>query len=267
MAGTQGYYSVIQYCPDLSRAETVNVGVLLFCPSRPFIGARMSTSNQRVRRLFGDNDLDLQRLDVTKRGIEQRLHAERGRFRTLEDLTSFIDTRANALVMTPPRFMKVLEPEADLDALFAELVGGRVTSKARQKLPQELIKAFGQLEQRGLVWRRAEVTIPNLGARFVAPYAYQNGAINLVKPERFGDERAWRRRAMPLAIAGDQLQRHSVSALAHRLIVVSIQDGAAQAGEHAAESFLGDYGVRFVPNAAIPSFVAEIAREAHQRTH
>lgn len=35
----KGYYSIIQYCPDLSRFEAANVGVLLFCPERAFLKA------------------------------------------------------------------------------------------------------------------------------------------------------------------------------------------------------------------------------------
>lgn len=45
----KGYYSLIQFCPDLSRHEMANVGVLLFVPDRKFISARTNTNNERVR--------------------------------------------------------------------------------------------------------------------------------------------------------------------------------------------------------------------------
>ena len=31
MSGRQGYYSLIQFCPDRFRSEAANVGVLVFC--------------------------------------------------------------------------------------------------------------------------------------------------------------------------------------------------------------------------------------------
>ena len=37
---TTGYYSVIQYCPDRSRLEAANVGVLLFVPAGGYLRAR-----------------------------------------------------------------------------------------------------------------------------------------------------------------------------------------------------------------------------------
>jgi Protein of unknown function (DUF3037) len=39
--------------PDVSRLESVNVGVLLFCPSPNFIAVRMAKGNQRPARLAG----------------------------------------------------------------------------------------------------------------------------------------------------------------------------------------------------------------------
>ena len=38
MNSKRGYYSLIQFCPEPSRAEAVNLGVLLFCPEAGFIG-------------------------------------------------------------------------------------------------------------------------------------------------------------------------------------------------------------------------------------
>ena len=35
---TKGYYSAIQYCPDRSRMEAANVGVMLLCPQIPGTG-------------------------------------------------------------------------------------------------------------------------------------------------------------------------------------------------------------------------------------
>src|SRR5438046_2093048 len=118
MNPVKGYYSLIQYCPDLSRLEAANVGVLLFCPEPHFIDARTASSNQRVRRFFGSDDRDWDRINEAKAAIEDRLKAEGEHFRTLEDLERFIGTRANEIQLTPPRPIKVFNPAQDLEALF-----------------------------------------------------------------------------------------------------------------------------------------------------
>ena len=123
MNAKPAYYSLIQFCPDPSRAEAVNLGVLLFCPEAGFIGARTSASNERAAKLAGRQAIDSASLNSAKRAIERRLEVDRDSFQTLEDLQRFVDTRANALKLTQPRPVKVLDPAEDLVKLFEELVG------------------------------------------------------------------------------------------------------------------------------------------------
>ena len=42
MESAKGYYCLIQYCPDLARLEAANIGVILFCPERGFIRAKIA---------------------------------------------------------------------------------------------------------------------------------------------------------------------------------------------------------------------------------
>jgi Protein of unknown function (DUF3037) len=267
MSGYQGHYSLIQYCPDLSRAEAANVGVLLFCPQLGFIDARTSGGNDRVRRFFRGREIDVARLNIMKRSIERRLRAESTRFKSVEDLVAFIDTRANEMVVTPPRPMKVVEPRADLDKLFEELVGGRVRSEKATALIPELDAAFIRLQQEGRGWTKEHVTVPVLGTTIKAPYAYRNGVINLVKPQKFGTvEDEARRAAGHLAIEGDLLRKHPNEAGGeYRLVVVSAGHGEASLDrERSVGPLFEEYGVRFVARAQVPAFVEQVEREAHR---
>jgi hypothetical protein len=97
MNPSKGYYSLIQYCPDLSRLEAANVGVVLFCPERHFIRARTTNSVQRIRRFFGSEDRDWGQIRQARTAIEERLAVEADRFRTLQDLEQFIATRGNEI--------------------------------------------------------------------------------------------------------------------------------------------------------------------------
>ena len=52
MNATKGYFSLVQYCPDLARQEAANVGVVLFCPDLQFIRARTTDSVGRNPPVF-----------------------------------------------------------------------------------------------------------------------------------------------------------------------------------------------------------------------
>jgi hypothetical protein len=266
MSGYPGHYSLIQYCPDPSRAEAANVGVLLFCPSLDFIAARTASDNDRIRRFFGGRTVDLDRINVMKRSIERRLRVESGRFRTLDDLQRFVESRGNDIVLTAPRSMKVLDPEKDLSSLFAELVGGRARAEKLRVLLPELEAPFARLQREGRAWTNQRVKVPVLGTTLKAPYAYRNGVMNLIRPEAFavGEDKA-RHRASYLAIEGDLLRKHPQEAGGeYKLVVVSAaSEGSAPAREEIVAPLFDEYGVRFVRRAEIPQFVADVQRDAH----
>lgn len=121
MKPSKGYYSIIQYNPDLSRFEAANVGVLLFCPEHGFLKALTTTGNARIRRFFGSQGHDWQRINAFKRGLEDRLTTED--IRSVDDLKQFIALRANVLQITPPLPMKVVDPERDLAELYEQIIG------------------------------------------------------------------------------------------------------------------------------------------------
>ena len=58
MSITKGYYSLIQFCPDPSRLEGVNIGVLLFSPENGKLKFRLTENNRRIRKVFGKQDWD-----------------------------------------------------------------------------------------------------------------------------------------------------------------------------------------------------------------
>lgn len=116
---SKGYYSILQYVPDVERAEGVNIGVVLICPERNFRKVKTTKDNARVVRFFGTSaGFDGQRLTIFKQALEERIAA----IQTLEELQRFVETRANHLRLIAPRSIKVAEPEAELDQLFAALV-------------------------------------------------------------------------------------------------------------------------------------------------
>jgi len=58
----RGYYSIVQYCPDPSRLEAVNIGLALFCPECSFLKVRFGRRKTRVDQLFGKQDWGLSKV-------------------------------------------------------------------------------------------------------------------------------------------------------------------------------------------------------------
>lgn len=249
MGAVKGYYSLIQYCPDPSRAECANVGIVLFCPEVRFIEARTATGNDRARRFFGTDSFDPSRLRTAKRAIEDRIRVSRDDFRTLEDLNNFIQTRANELQLTVPRPVKVLEtPEVELETLFQELVGGRSRKAAHQPEILELDRAFHVPSLENRIQFDLQIKIPVLGRQLRVPYAYQNGSLNLVKPQKFSraEDRA-AEVAIRLAMEGDLLYRHEGEEGKRQLIVIpSFGDNQSDAAQELIQNILGEYHTRTV---------------------
>ncbi len=267
MTAKRGYYSLIQFCPDPSRAEAVNVGVLLFCPEAQFIGARTAAGNRRAAKLVGRAEIDSASLKAAKRAMERRLEVDREAFQTLDDLQRFVDTRANILKLTTPRPVKVFDPQEDLGKLFEELVGGRARRKPAPVFPPELKQVFVRLKQEGRARMPWNVELPIVRRGLMIPYAYHNGAWNLVRPKMFSSDEGFAiGQAQQLAVDGDLLRRFGADAEGEkRLVVVT----AFERGENVPdlESRVGnlfkEYQVRTVRQPEVPEFLREVELQAH----
>jgi DUF3037 family protein len=211
---TKGYYSILQYVPDLERAEGVNVGLLLFCPEKNFLGIQTADEYNRLRRFLGrkrGSQVNFSRLNAFKTAFEERIELESGRIRTLEDFHVFINTRANQLRLTDPRPVKVSDPEDELSNLFALLVEEDTPSRVpRQQAKTAIKKQFRQLLEKHkldkVVQEDVSLELPSLGLQLY-PFSFSNGNPNVIEPETFESSRPREimDRACRLAIEGQDL--------------------------------------------------------------
>ena len=211
---TRGYYSILQYVPDLERNEGANVGVVLFCRERKFLKAQTATGNDRVRRFFSpDEDLDLDRINAYKAAFEERVALESEGSWTLDEFREFVNTRANLLLLTEPRPIKVTDPQAELAKLFESLVGGRKRRTGRSEAAtreRELNDRFDVLlAERGLVQRverNVQIVSALLDRTLMFPFAYRNGHLNVIQSVAFeGSKNNKIDRACQLAVEGQDL--------------------------------------------------------------
>ena len=216
MSYTKSYYSLIQYCPDESRAEAVNLGVVLLCPDLGFLDLLTSQTHDRVERLFGRGSFDPQRLTDATIAIENRLRGEcREGIRTYEDLSRFAHNRANTLLMTVPRPVKIAAPERDLRQLFQTLVEEQpradVLVKTRvpngdSRMLRRLDELFSRPRIRQARVEKPKVVVPVVGTIVQSSYGFQNGKLNVVVPMKLTKQ--LKDRALKLATAGELLREH-----------------------------------------------------------
>jgi Protein of unknown function (DUF3037) len=265
----KGYYSILQFVPDLERAEGANIGVVLFCPDKGFLKAQTATGNDRARRFFGPEeniDLDLDRLNTFKAAFEERVLAEADRIKTLEEFRHFVSTRANQLLLTEPRPIKVFDPEADLARLFDMLVGGRRrAARQAQQGAESLAQTFCDLlDQRGLadkVQRDVKIESALFQRTLVFPFAYQNGQLNVIEPASFEYTSARNiERACQLAVEGNDLQEQPQPVLLN--VLGSFKPDQAENVEQV-RRVLDKYGVALHTSHELDRLIEVIAQTAH----
>jgi hypothetical protein len=158
----------------------------LFSPKHCFLKARTLRDNRRIIQFFGREGHDWVRINSYKKAIEERLQVENGTIRSLDDLERFIAKRANRIQITPPRPMRVQEPEKDLDELFKELLATEGQRPERTNLRKYLRQQFARAGVQKKIRTDITVVVPSFNNKTVEiPYGYQNGRFNLIQPARF----------------------------------------------------------------------------------
>jgi hypothetical protein len=196
----QGYYSLIQYCPDWTRLEVCNIGILLFCSQQQYLDVKMTPQNKRINTIFGKNH-HLEYIKMFKNSFANRIRAERENIRDLNDLKMFIARRANNFIITEPRSTLVTNPEQDLNSLFIEVFGetSEPIKKNKSTIKQEFFKALEQklgneIDNR-IIRDLPEIEVPIPGVRrTIRPcLGFMNGMFNIVLNEKLTPEDSFRK--------------------------------------------------------------------------
>lgn len=266
----RGFYSVVQYCPNRFRAETVNVGLVLLCVDPHALRVRMTGNHERVRKLFAVGRPELKNLKLSTHGMTSRIEKSVDELRTVEDLAAFAGSRANDLRLTEPRLAKLDDIDGDFERLFAQLVEQHSTAQLAEESPAEVLppklgEVFYRLQQSRKIWQPGTITVPVYKRKMEIPYAYKNGVVNLVKPHVFAADKRAETQAAKLAVNGQLIEKHLIDGEKHKLIVVSTQESAKQAKEitdHIQPMFR-ELGVRLMRPTEADAFAAEVEDSAH----
>ncbi len=257
MAPVQGHYAVVQYCPDPSRQEAANVGIVLFCPSIGFLRARLAGDNERVRRFFGA--VDGQLLNAAKEALVSRLDVDAKSFGSVEDLADYANRRANELRLTALRSVKVSDPNRELEELFQRLAGEQ---KARRQTGSARASFGDKIKKEGLthVLRRPiAVRVPALNREIKASYGYKNGRFNLIEPVNFVSSAAAFSTACTRAVEGKALYETLDPVLGRlKLIVVGQFSAQSRNEEKTVRNVLADHDVGFYPMDGLKPLLDDI---------
>ncbi|MBI1311303.1 DUF3037 domain-containing protein [bacterium] len=265
----RGFYSLVQYCPDLSRLEVANVGVVLFCAELNYLGVELTQNHTRISQMFGRGQRDLKRLRAVKAGLEERLTSAGEDLKSLDRLNNLAALHVNTIRMT--RFMPCRvsgTPQVDLQRIFEELVELPKHRKPVSKfeaLKKTLDDRFSAPEVSRRLRRDLKVRIPILDREEEIPYGYQNGRLNLIAPVVFPKKQAaLEDRAAKYAVEGKFLYDNPDSQLGEmQMLVVGDFSPGSEDSVNVAERILESHQVRLFPRRKLSELTKEIRRHGH----
>jgi len=262
-----GYFSLVQYRPDEMRQEAATVGVLLYCPDWNCLEVRTTRALGRVKQFFKNDDFDTKRVRAMLDALEERVRVVRPKFHSLEDLRGFAALRGNAVVLTEPRATKIRDMRQDLDRLFARAVGLREPEAASPAIFSELRTIFEAAVESGRAERDVRIELPLGGKIFEAPYAYQNGFRNLVKPFAFSAVRGHAlAQTEQLAFESNEVSKKlGPRGQKQKVLIVAkiAEDAKAELPWGEMRAILADYSARVEEAGALDSIKSELAGVAH----
>lgn len=128
MAPEPFQYAVLRLVPRVEREEFLNVGVIVFCRSRRFLRARVALDPRRIRALAPDIDLGSVQEHLDARVRVAAGEPDAGPIAALSESERFhwLVAPSSTMIQTSSVHSGLCdEPEAVLDRLFAQLVGGQ----------------------------------------------------------------------------------------------------------------------------------------------
>lgn len=261
---THGFFSLIQYCPDASRAEAANVGIMIFQGEPAATVVRIVDDVRPAMKRLGRKDDAGTLLAVTQ---SMRNRIEHAQFGSIEAVEAFVRTRGNQIQLTMPRPMQIESLDRDLDQMFDELVVVEsLEVAAATRAPSLLEKAFVGLARRlpDRVLIRPELHVHGLGIVIRPDYAYQNGCLNVVQEmPRARDLEVLRSSAFALSKEGELVRRLDEGE--GKLVVVAT--GTRQGAKtREREQEFGELlrklgGAEFVPSSGVQEFTDRVEAE------
>jgi hypothetical protein len=118
-------YAIVRVVPKVERAEFVNVGVIVSCPAKAYLGARIELDEARLRAVDATIDLEAVRAHLAAiplicAGGEQS--GPIGKLSQRERFHWLVAPRSTIIQTSPAHTGTCREPEAALERLLERMV-------------------------------------------------------------------------------------------------------------------------------------------------
>jgi hypothetical protein len=119
-------YAIVRVVPDVERGESLNAGVILHCPARRFLAARVGLDQERLRAIApgastAQIEAWLEALVVTAAGRD--LEGPLAKLSQSERFGLLTAPSSTVIQASPVHTGLTGSPEEELDHLFRRLVG------------------------------------------------------------------------------------------------------------------------------------------------
>jgi hypothetical protein len=118
-------YAIVRVVPCVERGECINVGVILFCRTRRFLGALISLDTQRLLALFPTIDIDAVHSHLDSIPLVCAGSAEAGPISQLSQSERFhwlVSPRSTIVQTSPVHSGLCSDPTAALEHLMKTMV-------------------------------------------------------------------------------------------------------------------------------------------------
>jgi len=255
----KGFFSLIQFSPDIARCEAINIGVIVVSEEVGFLKMRLTEDFKRVQKLLplSSQINDAKYLESMKDAFCDLIERNREALLKKGEFERFVRTRPHEIRLTEPKSIKLDDPENDLNDLFSTLVTvtQRHEKKSSEVLFPDLDRALRMPGFSGKIQFDVTIDLPITGKCFSAPYSYRNGHVNFIKPQRFSDFSM----AEQLATEGGILQKKTENRL---IVIPDVAIKKPDASQHINELF-ALFEIQCFNGNDISPLIAQIEREAH----
>ena len=127
-------YAIVRLVPRVERGETINVGVILSCPERDYLAARIELDAARIRALHPGFDIEIVRAHLDAIPRICRGGPEAGALGALPARASFhwlVAPRSTVIQISPVHTGRTDDPAAALERLVDALVRTARSSPTR----------------------------------------------------------------------------------------------------------------------------------------
>lgn len=125
MPGAPFDYALVRVVPRVERGERINAGVIVFCPTRGFLGCRIALDRARLLALDPAADVELVERHLAAFAAVCRGDAAAGPIAALPPTERFhwlVGPRSAAIQASTVHAGQADDPDAALERLFATLV-------------------------------------------------------------------------------------------------------------------------------------------------